>query len=157
MTTVRRACLEDYPGIARLMMQLQAQNAAIRPNRFRSARPKYTVEEFAATLQRPDHTWFAAVNTEGCIQGYAYCVRFEWETSANLVANTILGVDELCVDSACRRQGIGTLLLDAAKALAAQVGASSLELQVWEANEAAFRFFERYGLHTQRRRLELPL
>ena len=91
-----------------------------------------------------------AVDADNQVLGYAFCARSKWNAS-------ILCLDEICVDEAQRRQGVGTLLMDAVKALAARIGASSLELEVWEATPAPIQFYERCGMTVQRRRMEFPI
>lgn len=151
---IRPARAADYPGVARLMMQLQAHHAAFRPDKFRAAWPKCPQEEFCAGLQKPDNYWLVAADAYNRVLGYAYCQRFGWEASGNLVAGAILVMDELCVDETCRGRGIGKALVQAAKDLAVRLRVNSLELQVWEDNPGAARFYESCGMGVQRRRME---
>ena len=51
----------------------------------------------------------------------------------------------LMVDSAHRRRGVGTALLDAAVAWARGAGVTKLELHVFPHNEAAIALYEKYG------------
>ena len=136
---IRPAHKDDYPAVARLKEQTQAYHAAILPERLRHTGLMYSARGFAKLLKDCDKIWLAAVDADSHVLGYAYCVRIK----------KVLWVDDLCVDEACRGQGIGTLLMDAAKKLAVEIGASSLELQVYEANPAALRFYERCGYNRQ--------
>lgn len=54
-------------------------------------------------------------------------------------------LNDLFVIEACRGQGAGQLLLDAAKAYARSIGAKGLELETMISNEQAQRLYERNG------------
>jgi ribosomal protein S18 acetylase RimI-like enzyme len=62
----------------------------------------------------------------------------------NQVIPTMM-VREIAVDPDLRRQGVARLLLEAADALARPIGLSSVSLTVNEANEGAWRAYERLG------------
>ena len=49
--TIRPAVPADYPAVARLTMQLHAEHAAARPDRFRCEGPTHTKKEFVKTLR----------------------------------------------------------------------------------------------------------
>lgn len=66
-------------------------------------------------------------------------------------------VDDLCVDEACRRRGIGRSLMTAVFMLARAHGVSSIELNVWGFNESAIRFYESLGMTCQRMQMECRL
>ena len=148
--SVRPAVAADFPAIIPLIKQMHSEHAAARPDRFLLEGPTYTKKDFAKALRDSSQTWLVAVDESDQMLGYALCARSKWNAS-------ILCTDEICVDKAHRRQGIGTLLMDAAKELASRIGASSLELEVWEATPAPIQFYECYGMTVQRRRMELPI
>jgi len=148
--TIRPAAMADYPAVILLIKQMHSEHAAARPDRFLAEGPTYTKKDFAKALRDSSQTWLVAVDTDDHVLGYVMCARSKWNAA-------ILCLDEICVDKAYRRQGIGTLLMDAAKETASRMGASSLELEVWEATPAPIQFYERYGMTVQRRRMELPI
>jgi ribosomal protein S18 acetylase RimI-like enzyme len=53
-------------------------------------------------------------------------------------------------------RGLGSRLLDAANALAAEAGCDELSIQVFEQNEGAVRLYERFGYRTVARRPAVP-
>ena len=146
MDMIRPAGRDDYPAIARLRAQMQAQHEVVRPDYFSVEDLCIDEKEFAKMLKPRKFTWLVAEDTDKRVVGYALCVR----------AGKALVLDEMCVDESYRGQGIGTQMMDALKDLATQTGADSLELEVWECNPAAARFYERCGMAVQRRRMEWP-
>jgi GNAT superfamily N-acetyltransferase len=61
-----------------------------------------------------------------------------------------LTVDHIAVAPDARRQGHGSALLAAARALARDLGASEVMLDTWEANHEAHAFFAANGFAVRR-------
>ena len=72
-----------------------------------------------------------------CLAGFAVASWVWQESSAE--------VEGLVVQGEFRRRGIGSALLGACMAWAAQVGASMLRLEVRASNAAAFSLYQRHG------------
>lgn len=66
-------------------------------------------------------------------------------------------IEEFCVDEKHRRRGIATSLFDFIKEDASNRGIKKLELNMWEFNENALKFYESIGFKTYRRDLEMFL
>jgi len=66
-------------------------------------------------------------------------------------------IDNFGIAEACRRMGVGRLLFEACRERAKAMGASSLDLDCWEANQGAIRFYERLGMRVNRRMFTLDL
>lgn len=77
--------------------------------------------------------------------------------SAFQQARDFYHVEEFGVDEEYRRRGIATLLIDFMKKDAMERGFKKIELDMWEFNETALRFYESVGFMTYRRALELGL
>ena len=68
-----------------------------------------------------------------------------------------LYVDDLCVCENRRGEGIGTKLLEHAVEYAKKNGCVCVELNVWECNKGAIAFYEKFGMCTKKRTMELIL
>ena len=68
-----------------------------------------------------------------------------------------LYIHDLCVDESARGRGVGTALMDAAVDWARAQRCHNIDLNVWEFNEGAKAFYERYGMHTMKRYMEILL
>ena len=66
-------------------------------------------------------------------------------------------IHELGISEEHQRRSIGKQLIERAIAFSRELGAESLELGVWEFNEAAIRFYEKMGMKTVLRRMEMRL
>ena len=147
--TVRPARKDDYPALISLRGRLLTQHAAFRPDRFCPAEQEMSRKDFLKMRKPGKFIWLVAADADGRLAGYTLCDRIKRKDYSYFL------LDEMYVEEARRGQGVGTLLMDAVKDLAAKEGAS-LELEVWEPNPAAVRFYERCGFTQQRRRLEWP-
>ncbi|MEE0930232.1 MAG: GNAT family N-acetyltransferase [Acutalibacteraceae bacterium] len=64
-------------------------------------------------------------------------------------------IEEFGVHKNCRRQGVGTELFEYIKQLANKNGYTRLELDMWEFNTGALKFYESVGFKTYRRYMEI--
>jgi len=155
--TVRPAKKQDHPAVERLLRQIAQLHADLRPDVFRPASQKYDTKRYCGLLRDPDTPVLIAQNEQGEVLGYAMLQVKSVDGHPVLLSRRFLYIDDLCVDEAMRGQGIGAALMEAVRALARERGIEKLELNVWECNEGAVKFYERLGFRTQRRVLELNI
>ena len=105
----------------------------------------------------PDNAVFVAEGEDGGMSGYLIAKIKDQPNVAVRKAYRCLYVDDLCVDPDSRKQGAGQALFEAAKEFARENGCYSIELNVWEFNGGARAFYERMGMSTQKRTMELLL
>ena len=98
-----------------------------------------------------------AVDGEDKVIGYAFCRIKEQPAADYMVKFTSLFIDDLCVDANARRQGVGELLFEFVKREAKRLGCYEVTLNVWAGNEHAERFYEKMGMKTKERQMELVL
>lgn len=75
----------------------------------------------------------------------------------NLKNSKVLWIEELCVDENNRGKGIGKILINNAKKIAKDLKCERLELNCWEANKDAITFYEKQGMKSQRRVMEIKI
>lgn len=143
----------DIPRIYELLGQILRLHAELRPDVFRADREKYDTDELEALLTRPDRPSFAAEEDGVCV-GYALC-EIRQPAAPQMLPRKTLYIDDLCVDSAFRGRGIGRALVAFVRGYARDIGADSLELNVWECNADAKEFYEKLGFATQSRHMEI--
>lgn len=154
---VREAAPSDAPRIAELAQEVQTLHAAALPATFKPANadtfPPDVIRERMAT---PDHRFWVAVDGDDVV-GYVYATVQLDPESPWRYATTIVMLDQMCVTARCRRRGVGRALVNAVHALAADVGAREVRLNVWTFNEAARAFYRRCGFEPMHERLWLPV
>jgi shikimate dehydrogenase len=145
---IRRATPADAATVAKLNAHVQGWHAAHYPDVFFAAPdPAALAEYFRDRLSDPEVTCFLAGEPA---LGYALCQRSGRDASVFSPAIQRLIIDHIAVAPEARRQGIGSALLAAARALAREEGRHELLLDTWEANHDAHRFFEANGFAPRR-------
>lgn len=82
--------------------------------------------------------WICVAESDGVIVGFL-AIEVHREDAAYLY------YDDCCVSKACRNQGIGSALMNAAEAYGADLGISTAVLHVETRNQAAQRLYGRRG------------
>lgn len=95
-------------------------------------------------LADPVVTIFIA-EEEGNAIGYMLCKLVERSETTFTFAMRYLLVDQISVRPAARGQGVGEALIQQAEVLANELGVQRIQLDSWDFNSAAHRFFERLG------------
>lgn len=153
--TIRLATLADYLGFARVARETQEHHVALLPKVFRSVKVAVP-EEYFAGLVTGGESCVLLAERAGVIVGYA-TLRMRHATLDILVPRTVGYIDNFGVSEAVRGMGVGRLLFAACRERAQAMGASSLELDCWEANQGAMRFYETMGMRVSRRWLTIDL
>lgn len=153
---IRRAIPDDADRLLEMLCQVEAVHQKGRPDMFRVNGTKYTVPELLEIIADDSTPVFVAVH-EGRAIGYIFGVVNEVRDSTMLFDMKTLHLEDVCIDEACRGMGIGSVLMEYVTDWARANGFDRMDLDVWEFNEGARRFYERYGFSTQKRRLDMWL
>lgn len=142
---VRPAEAADAPAMGRLGALLVTEHHEIDPKRFLAPRPDMP-QAYGHFLdsqrERPDKIVLVA-ERDGAVVGYAYAGA---EGNDYMVLRGPAGeIYDLVVDPAHRRQGIGSVLLEAALAALARLGAPRAVLFTADKNYGAQQMFDRAG------------
>ncbi len=89
------------------------------------------------------------------IVGFAIVQYIHRAETAFRPAQDFCHIEEFGVDQKFRRQGIASALIDFIREDASNHGFQKLELNMYEFNDSALKFYESVGFHTYRRDLEL--
>lgn len=154
---IRRAQVKDIPAIIKLLSQVLEIHASIRPDIFKPGTTKYTNDELAKLIKDDQKPIYVAVNDEDEVLGYVFTQLQEQPFSTNMVQFKSIFIDDLCVDSAARSQGVGRALLDFVKEEGKRLGCYEITLNVWAGNDSAIRFYEKNGLKTKETTMEYIL
>ena len=153
--TIRLAEPKDIPRIIDLLRQVGQVHHALRPDLFRSGAQKYDEAALQELLKDPTRPIFAAI-VEGTLMGYCFCIHQITEGNPVLMDRKNLYIDDLCVDEACRGQGIAAALYAYALDYARKEGFDAITLNVWSGNSAE-RFYQKMGLKPQKVGMEFIL
>jgi ribosomal protein S18 acetylase RimI-like enzyme len=154
VVTIRRARDDDVALLLELNREVQALHAAAEPRQFK---PVVTdTAPFAALVNDLDAYAFIAEVGAGAA-GYCVCKVMRRLEGPFSYAATIVYIDQMAVLSAYQRHGVGAALIERAKALAAEVGATRIDLEVWSFNTGAQSFYAAQGFVPYKQRLRLAV
>ncbi len=147
---IRRAKLEDMPGINKLLNQVLMVHHNGRPDLFKSNVKKYTDEELAEIIENDQKPIYVAVDDSDEVLGYAFCV-YQQHINDNILTDVrTLYIDDLCVDEDKRGLHIGKQLYDYVVDFAKKNDFYNLTLNVWSCNESAMKFYQACGFVPQK-------
>ena len=156
MATVRRAEERDIPQLMELLLQVDMVHHNGRPDIFKGPATKYTDQELLEIFENDSRPVFVYTDEkDGKVLGYAFCILKEVKDNQLLEDCKTLYVDDLCVDETRRGNGVGKALMAHAVQFAKDCGCHNVTLNVWSFNEKAMRFYASFGMHEQRRTMEL--
>lgn len=153
---IRAADYNDYGGICRLADQLHNVHVALRPDVFQRSGEYVHRKEVEAFFQNEHTVIIVAEHSEGGIAGYTVLNIME-PFQPLFRPRVVVDMFQLAVDESFRGKGIGQLLVARSIDYARQIGASSLELGVYEDNLPARSFYNNLGFSTLLRRMEIHL
>ena len=157
MIQIRRASEKDIPRLHVLLEQVLQIHAGIRPDIFVPGTTKYTDDELREMVRDDENPIYVAADERDVCVGYAFCQLREQPFSNNMVPFRSLFIDDLCVDEKTRGQHVGESLFAFVKEEAKRLGCYEVQLNVWEGNTAAEKFYEKMGMKTKERRMEYIL
>lgn len=150
---IRLAGEADKQAINILRQQVQSVHAAGRPDFF----PAEFSRELADHLNiffMQDNAEVIVTEVDDQLVGFASIEYIDRPGSPYRLPVRYCHVVEFGVEERHRRQGIGTALFENIKERAKEKGVDRIELDMWEFNESALRFYESLGFRTFRRYME---
>ena len=154
---IRCAQQSDCAKIRPLQKEIADLHNAGRPDLFKTEARYYTEEDFAEKLGDPLHYIFIAEDSEGKVVGYAFAWVIEYRNHPTYRDFDCFYIDDICVLSSHRRQGIGRRLFEKCREAAAERGCKMMDLGVWGFNSDAIAFYESLGMKERIRKMELSL
>lgn len=131
----------DRDAVNRLALQVHVMHVAWRPDIYEMVDELYTAERFSDAI-RSRCLYVAKI--DGNPVGYVSVKIREYDWSG-VVKRKVMVIDEICVDEACRNQGIGSQIMTEVRVLAKAFGCTDLQLGVYPQNDAAVAFYQKCG------------
>ncbi len=150
---IRKAEEKDIEKVEILLKEVKELHRDLRPDIFSPKTTKYTKEEVREIMNSDDKGIFVAVNEDDEVVGYTF-YEIHIPTSDQLVHNKTLYIDDLCIDSNFRGNGIGTKLYEHTLKYAKEIDCYNLTLNVWYDNKNALNFYKKIGLTPQKIEME---
>ena len=153
---VRFARKEDYEAINALRAPVCALHSNGYPALFKPVFAKDHQERVLKMMEDPEQDVLVA-EENGQLLGFTMVEYIKREETNSIYAVHEAHIVEIGVDETSQGKGIGTALIQAVKDAAKVRGCRSVQLDVWEFNKSALRFYEKLGFVTLRRKMEQVL
>ncbi|MFE8700631.1 GNAT family N-acetyltransferase [Cytobacillus sp. FJAT-54145] len=154
--TIDVAKPEDFDAVNSIVKEGQDLHAEALPYIFRKVDPVMPRSYFKELLESQDAEIFVAkINHE--IVGFAIMDIKVSPPFDSMTPRKYAYMSDFGVSSNVQKTGIGSALFDACVEWSKTVGASDLELNVWEFNEKAISFYEKKGMKNLSRKMNLVL
>ena len=154
--TVAYARREDLDRVNQLRAQVSALHAQGRPDIFRPDFSPQLRDHVYEVFDSPGSD-VVVVREDGVICGFAMVEYIRRPLSPYNLARSFYHMEEFGVDPALRRRSHASALMDFCRREARRMGYPHVELDMWEFNRSALRFYEVQGFRTIRRYMELDV
>lgn len=150
---IRYATREELERVNELRKIVNEVHCNGRPDIFKDGFCK-ELQDFIYTLWESDNSDVIVALRDNKIFGFACVDYVEKSESPYNLARRFYHINEFGVDEKYRRQGVATELFDFIKKEATAKKFDKIELDMWEFNDDALKFYESVGLVTYRRFME---
>ena len=123
--------MADQVALAELNAVVQQMHHDVAPEWFKPPEAGAAIAFFREALRSDALRTFVA-EVDGVVRGYALARLQQWPETALTYGGLVVELDEISVDPAYRGRGLGGELIDQVRSLATDVGATHLQLTVWE-------------------------
>lgn len=154
---IRRADKKDAKRLCELLETIAQLHHEGRPDIYGSGGAKYGIKDVEKKIENTEEIILVAVDEDDEVLGYTMSKIIDVEENGILLGYRKLYIDDVCVDSAFRKMGIGKKLMDATKLEAEKAECHLAELNVWAFNENAVNFYKSCGMTVQRMYMEYVL
>ena len=156
MIEVRTATRDDVDALTAIWPSVQDKHVRANPYYHKPLAPGAARRLSEGLFEREGMRVFLALR-DGAPVGFLAAILGERPERDSTYARRIVFVDTIAVMETAQRSGCGKALMDAAAAMAREVGATSVELEVWDFNAQARGFFAAQGFGPMYARLRRPV
>ena len=150
---VRAARPDDYHGMSALFEEIDALHRQHHPEIFRKPEGPPREPEYWQGWFADENVGFFVSERNGEILGFVSGVVKESPPIPIMVPRRYAVVDSISVKREFQGNGIGRALMEFFQEWASSKGATSLDLNVFEFNQDAVRFYERLGFESVSHRM----
>lgn len=150
---IREARPDDYQQLCSLIGQVDKLHRDNLPHIFQAAQGPVREREYILGLIEALNIGVFVAEENGTLLGFVSVINRIASDIPVLVPRCFAVIENLVVDQHHTREGIGQALMEHAQNWAAEMGAETIELTVYEFNRRAREFYRRLGYHTESRRM----
>jgi ribosomal protein S18 acetylase RimI-like enzyme len=152
-TNIREALPGDTDLLYEIFSETDQMHREAHPEIFREARnPKHIKAYYLNCINISDAVIFVA-EAKDEIVGAIICTLEVTSDIPVLVPRKFACIENIAVSAKYRNQGTGNSLMEATQVWAEHMGATMMELTVWEFNQGAKQFYKKHGFQATRSRM----
>jgi len=155
--SIRKASSADYNNLCDLFDELDGLHRDNLPYLFQKPDGPAREKEYFSELLADQNVSLFVAETDEKLVGLVQIVIKDAPAFSVVVPRRFAIVDSLLVSSRFQKRGIGKMLMDKGQEWAILKGATSIELNVYEFNQAAVSFYEKSGYRVYSRRMRKEL
>lgn len=148
---VREAKQSDLNELVSLFEELNEEHHEVLPERFRKAK-RENIEWMLFSIFGNSNAKIFVVEEENIV-GFAHTTVEEVRENPLFEKRKYVWIHHLIIKNDARNRGAGKALVEKITGWANYVGATTIELTVWEFNGSALQFYENLGFRTLNRHL----
>lgn len=153
---ITNATIEDYEEVNAIVREGQDEHAEALPHIFKKVEQAMPRNYFNELMEEVNCTILIA-RMDQEIVGFAVMELNESPPYKTMTPRTYAYMNDFGIKNSCQRAGIGTELFKSCMEWSKNKGAESLELNVWEFNQKAISFYEKFGMASISRKMSLKL
>lgn len=150
---IRKAAEKQLPQVNTLRRQVNDLHVYGRPDIFRTGFSDEMRDRLFEAFRSDSYDVIVAVDGDAVV-GFAIVEYGRKPLSPYNKERRYYRIEEIGVDKSRRGEGVGSLLMTFLKADAKEKGYEKIELDVWEFNKNALRFYDLQGFSCYRRFME---
>jgi len=154
---IRPASAHDIEELDEVIEEVDALHREQMPHILQKPHGPPRDREYMLELLADESYGVFVADAEGEILGFVQVAIRDTPPIPILVPRRIAAVENLAVRSGSRRMGIGRALMQRVERWAEELGATEIELNVYEFNQSAFSFYLSLGYVTTSRKMEKRL
>jgi diamine N-acetyltransferase len=154
---VREATAEDYNSACELFGEVDALHRDHLPHIFQNPSGAAREQDYYSGLIADENIGLLVAVVGEKIVGFVHAIVRDAPATPAFVPRRYAIVEGIAVKSGFQNRGIGRTLMEKMQEWAVAKGATSIELNVYEFNEAAVTFYERLGYQSLSRKMSKDL
>lgn len=146
---IRNMILQDYEKILEMLNDLHVEHVSHRPDIYLPSQEAISHKEFSEIVCSSEYIARVAVSEQEIV-GFAVGKVKMTPEDPLIKSHKTVYIDEIYVLPAFRKNKVGKELLSCLEAVADEINADRIDLNVWSFNKDAINFYEKVGMSIQR-------
>jgi len=155
--SVRKAAADDYNALCELFDEVDSLHRDNLPHLFQKPDGAAREPDYYTGLMKDEDAALLVAESGKKLVGFVHAIVRDTPAFPVFIPRRYAIVDGIVVKAGFRNRGIGRTLMNQMQEWAIAKGATSIELNVYDFNEAAISFYERLGYQTFSRKMSKAL